>query len=156
MELWAGGDAYSLNGLGERMRPTNKLMHAAPFLTLLLLSHIALADDQFSARVEKAKAVKATPEGQRYEKALEEQVGVFASSIVQRCFPRDSKADTASFTLVGNVLPNRTLSRMEIRPVTKMSECFASGFVNSPFPQPPDSFGADGIPIEINMQITPP
>ena len=131
-------------------------MRAAYVLPLLLLtSSVASAGEAFEERVQRAKVVEESPEGKEYQQVLWKQIGDYTTTVMQQCFPKGIKADPDFFTLVGDVMPNRSLSNVELRPSTKMSECFAEGFGHAPFPKPPASFGEKGIPIEIEIKITP-
>ena len=71
------------------------------------------------------------------------------------CFPKDVKADTVFFVIIGDVLQNSGLLNVEVKPQTKMSECFAERLSRLTFPKPPDSFGEKGVPIVFDMKITP-
>jgi hypothetical protein len=52
-------------------------------------------------------------------------------------------------------MPDHSLSRIEVRPLTKLSMCFAEGIGSGEFPSPPDRFGASGMPIEMDMRMRP-
>lgn len=113
------------------------------------------AEDLFGQRVQRAKLVEESTEGMNYQKQLWDQVGNYTANVMQQCFPKNTKADTDSFTLVADVLHNCHLDQVEVKPKTKMSQCFADGFSRGAFPKPPESFSEDGMPIEIDFKITP-
>ena len=127
----------------------------AAFLVSISCAGVAHAQDSFDARVLHAKSVEESPDGKTYQTVLRKEIGDYTATVMQQCFREGTKADTPIFTLVGDVLPNRSISNVELRPRTKMSQCFVDGFQKAPFPQPPASFGKNGIPIEIDMKITP-
>lgn len=72
-----------------------------------------------------------------------------------QCFPPGLKVDTEHFTLVADILVNGTAARVQVRPDTKMAACFGKLFQVAPFPALPVYAGADGLPIFINIKITP-
>lgn len=125
------------------------------FIALLLATSAAVAADSFSARVHRAKLVEDSPSGKAYESVLWPQVGRYMATVMRRCFPTGTKPDTATFTMVADILPDRTLADADVRPRTRMSECFVNGFAHASFPELPKSFGERGIPIEIDMRVTP-
>jgi hypothetical protein len=122
---------------------------------LFMVWGVAIAGHSFSERVHRAKLVEESPDGKAYQQVLWTQIGDYTAAVMQQCFKKGAKADTSFFALVGDVLPNRSLSGVEVKPKTNMSQCFADGFSRASFPQPSASFGEDGIPIEIDMKIKP-
>ena len=124
-------------------------------LVLVLATSTALAADAFSARVHRAKVIEDLPSGKAYQAVLWQYVGRYTATVMTQCFPEGTRPDTTSFTMVANVLPDHTLSRIEVRPETKMSKCFLNGFKDAPFPVPPKEFGQRGMPIEIDMTVKP-
>jgi len=121
-----------------------------------LLAFVAFAEDEsFDARVQRAKLAEASPDGAAYQEILWKQVGDYTASVMQQCFPKGAKTDTNAFTLVGDVGYDSKLHKVEVRPVTPMSLCFANSFAAAPFPQPSKTFDAKGVPLEIDMKIKP-
>ncbi len=121
-----------------------------------LLPFVAFAEDEsFSARVQQAKLAEASPDGAAYQKILWKQIGDYTASVMQQCFPKGVKTDTNAFTLVGDVGHDSKLHKVEVRPATPMSRCFANSFAAAPFPQPSEAFDANGVPLEIDMKIKP-
>ena len=125
------------------------------FAFLLFIAVPASAADSFEARVQRAKTIEASLQGQAFQKVFWDHVGDYTAKAMQRCFPKDVKPDTEFFTLVADLTPGRALSMIEIQPATRMSQCFAQGFANAPFPEPPQSFGNEGLPLVIEMKIKP-
>ncbi|MEO7148710.1 MAG: hypothetical protein ABIY40_02035 [Rhodanobacteraceae bacterium] len=121
----------------------------------LFCANIVFAKSQFEARVQRAKAIEESPHGKMYEGVLWKQIGSYTATVMHQCFPVGTTPDAPFFTLVGDVLPDSSLANVEVRPKTKMSECFADGFGRASFPKPPESFGKAGVPIEIDMKIKP-
>lgn len=123
------------------------------FLAFIFATGAVIAADTFAARMNRAKIVEDSPSGKAFQTVLWPQVGSYTATVMQQCFPKGATPDTKAFTVVADILPNRTLSHAEVRPKTKMSTCFVSGFERAPFPTPPESFGERGIPIEIDMAV---
>lgn len=71
-------------------------------LASIPLFAVAGATD-FGARVQRAKLIEASPEGDAYQKKLWSSIGNQTATAMQECFPRKAKADTDEFTLVGDV-----------------------------------------------------
>jgi len=130
-------------------------MKTLSLVLILVVSSGALAGDSFGDRVKRAKLVEASADGRAYQQLMWEEVGEHTATVMQQCFPKGTKADTASFVLVANVLPSHALAGVEVQPETRMSRCFADAFSRASFPQPPPSFSEDGIPIVIEIRITP-
>ncbi|WP_329743342.1 peptidase C13 [Dyella sp. A6] len=124
-------------------------------LFLILTTTSAVAADSFSARVQNAKRIENSAVGKAYQTTLWDHIGHYGATVMTACFNNFSSSGTKPFTVVANILPNRTLSQVEVRPETKIAQCFINGFKHAPFPAPPASFGKSGIPIEIDMSIEP-
>jgi hypothetical protein len=123
------------------------------FVAFIFLASNAVAADSFATRVHEAKVVEASSSGKAYQPLLWQQVGSYTATVMRRCFPDGTRPDVTTFTLVADILPSRALSRVEVRPKTKMSACFASGFERAAFPALPESFGNRIMPIEIDMTV---
>jgi hypothetical protein len=124
-------------------------------LCFLLATGPAAARDAFDARVQRAKSIERSPDGKAYQQILWRQVGRYGTTVMQQCLPKGVKPDVDFFILVGDVMPDHSLSRIEVRPLTKLSMCFAEGIGSGEFPSPPDRFGASGMPIEMDMRMRP-
>jgi hypothetical protein len=109
----------------------------------------------FGARVQRAKLVEESPDGALYQKELWARVGNHAAAAMQSCFPRNVKADTTAFTLVGDVNRECHLDNVVVQPSTPMSRCFASAFSAAQFPELPEAFQDHGVPLVIEMKVTP-
>jgi hypothetical protein len=123
------------------------------FFVLILVTSAAMAADSFANRVHAAKAVEVSSNGEVFQTQLWQQVGSYTATVMQQCFPNGTTPDVTTFTMVADILPSRALSNVEVRPKTKMSTCFVSGFEHALFPKPPESFGIHGMPIEIDMTV---
>ena len=130
-------------------------MKIKTFILLFFITTLVQAADSFDARVQSAKDIEDSTEGRSFQKVLWGKAGDYTAKVMQRCFPKNEKTDTGSFTLVANLIPGGTLTKVEIQPVTKMAQCFAEGFSKAPFPEPPHSFGNEGMPLVIAMKIEP-
>jgi hypothetical protein len=121
------------------------------FLALTSLNVFAV--DSFDQRAEIAKKLEDTEQGQAYEKVLMGATGDYVAEAMHQCFPKDMKADTNRFVIVADLQANHSLTRIELRPQTKMTRCFAEKFVKAPFPDPPSYAGIGGLPIVFDMKI---
>lgn len=121
---------------------------------LMLASASVWASDSFEQRAEIAKKLEGTDQGQAYEKILMEATGDYVANAMHQCFPQDVKADTDRFVIVADLRASRTLTRVELRPHTKMAQCFLEKFIKAPFPNPPSYAGRNGLPIVFDMEIT--
>jgi hypothetical protein len=125
------------------------------FVSLLCIGEVQAQSPEFTQRVQHARTVLGSPEGDAYYKMFLSQLGNFVGGLMQRCFPRGTPADTPDFILVADVLPGEQLAKIDVQPRTKMTQCFAQGFSRASPPQPPASFGQEGVPVWIPMKITP-
>ena len=121
-----------------------------PIVTLLLVGWCvaALADD-FTARLAESKAVEASAEGTAFARILEP----FYGAAIRECIPPGSTDATnlGSFAFVGTLSGAGKLSNVEVRPKTRVSQCFASQLGRSQLPKPPKS----PYPVHVEMRITP-
>jgi hypothetical protein len=111
--------------------------------------------NDFGSRVQRAKLIEASSEGEAYQKQLWASAGNKAASAMQACFPRGVKVDTESFTLVGDVNNQHHLQNVEVHPSTPMSRCFAKRFSSLQFPELPESMHESGMPLVVDMKIIP-
>ncbi|GLQ98229.1 hypothetical protein [Dyella mobilis] len=130
-------------------------MKALLLAMLGLASASTTAKDSFDQRVSTASKLEETPQGQAYDKVLYGAIGNDVQKAMVLCFPKGTKADTGRFTLVATLLSNGSASDIEVRPATKMAKCFAAKFAAAPFPALPAYASEDGLPIFMDMQITP-
>lgn len=121
---------------------------------LVLASASVWAADSFEQRAEIAKRLEDTEQGQAYEKVLVGATGNYVANAMDQCFPQGLKADTDRFVVVADLQASRTLTRVELRPHTKMAQCFVEKFVKAPFPDLPSYAGLNGLPIVFDMKIT--
>lgn len=122
---------------------------------LFFIATVAGAGDPFNTRVQLAKSIENSADGQSFQKIFWDSAGDYTASVMQQCFPKSTKPDTSAFTLVANLIPRGALANVEVRPQTKQSLCFARGFRKASFPEPPENFGNEGMPLVIEMKITP-
>lgn len=140
----------------RHLAQTLERMKAISAFVLALIPLLAVAGpDDFGVRVQRAKLVEASSEGATYQKKLWSSIGNQTAAAMQECFPREAKADTDVFTLVGDVNDQCQLKNIELRPSTPMSRCFAERFTSLPFPKPPESMSERGVPLVIEMKIKP-
>lgn len=130
------------------------LMARFALVLILVLSVSARAGDAFDERVERAKALEDTPAGQAYQDAMWPKVQPFLQTLMEKCaVPDNRRADLRSFVFVGTLSSEGELTEIEVRPITEVSTCFAHGMTRAPFPKPPASLGAGGMPITFNMRL---
>lgn len=120
---------------------------------LVIASANVFAADPFEQRAEIAKKLEDTDQGQAYEKVLIGATGDYVANAMHQCFPKGVAADTRHFVIVADLLANRSLTRIEFRPQTKMTQCFVEKFAKAPFPDPPNYAGPNGLPIVFNMKF---
>jgi len=125
------------------------------FAVLMLVSATAAAAESFDQRVAIAKSLEDTPQGQAYDQILFGAIGEYIQKAMQKCFPRETKADTVRFTLVADILANKTAARVEVQPNTKMAACFRDKFVSAPFPALPAYAKEGTLPIFMDVKIEP-
>jgi hypothetical protein len=137
--------------LGKRKLLVNSslMINRAPFTVC------AHAADSFEERVAIAKKLQESDVGKAYEKVLIKAIGSYVATSMQQCFPAGVRADTDRFVLVADLLANQSLGRIEVRPDTKMTRCFAEKLAGAPFPRPPDHAEKDCIQIFFDIKITP-
>jgi hypothetical protein len=124
-------------------------------LAFALCGHALAAGETFEERLERAKQVEESTYGKDYIHAMWKAVDAQTSAAMHDCFRKGTTPDTSAFVLVANVLADRTLSGVEARPPTPMTQCFVERFVHADFPQPPEIFGDTGIPIVLEVSIHP-
>ena len=111
-------------------------------------------NDSFGSRIQRADIVEASQEGAEYQKSLWSKIGNNAASAMQNCFPKSKKTDATSFVLVGDVTKICHLENIEVRPNTPMTRCFAAKLSNNQFPEPPEAFIENGMPLVIKVRVT--
>lgn len=122
-------------------------------LPFLFFAASATAGDSFGDRVSQAKAFEHSTAGQIYQQKLWTAIGQDTASLMKSCFPSDSDPDTRSFTFVANVLLDGSLSDIAVKPRTRMTECFSSGFSSFSLPAPADATRATKLPLVIQMGV---
>jgi hypothetical protein len=127
-----------------------KEVAAILFLTGSLAAN---ASESFDDRVQRARALEETPLGSAYQDSMWPLLRPFIASLVKSCVPDDVNADLTSFVWVGTVTLEGKLSANEVQPETPLSECFARGMEQAPFPKPPEAVAREGMPVTFNMRL---
>jgi hypothetical protein len=123
-------------------------------IALLLLVSVSAYGAQFDERMYAGKAALSSPDGQKYEASWGQVMG----TVIHACVPPGSISPTnlGKFTFVANVASSGLVSDVEVRPVTKVSRCFAQKFSGSRLPPPPLADKKDSsFPIADEMVIAP-
>lgn len=120
---------------------------------LLSWSAVAMAapDDEFTTRVTQAKLTEGSLTGPDYQKALWAKIGNPTTDALKACIKSIPRANKAPFTLVADVQPNGTLSRVEVRPTTDVATCLLSSFAAWTVPPPPEA--PKPYPIEVDFTL---
>ncbi len=128
-------------------------MPALLALALLLGHPQAATSSDFADRVTRGRVVEAGPGGADYQRRLWQRLNEPTSAALKQCLRRHAPADKSPFTLVADVLPDGTPSRIEVQPATPVASCMADWFAGAPLPSPPPTAGA--YPVEIDFSIVP-
>lgn len=119
---------------------------------LVWLSSAALGDT-FQDRAALGKdAETAFP---AYRDAMQKAAGQALANGMEQCFDSNKPPSTVPFVLVADLLPDGQATRIEVRPQTNISTCFASALAAVRFLPPPEYPDHRAFPIEIEMRITP-
>lgn len=116
----------------------------------LLLTPTGFAAD-FDARVARAEARIATPEGHAYDMALVPAI----HAATTRCVPAGRAPARAAdaFTAVASVAPDGRVGDVQVRPQTPLSQCFARQLAATRLQPPPrHAAGSGGHPILIRVR----
>lgn len=116
-------------------------------LALCTLLPLAAAAGDFDRRVADARAAIATPAGHAYDMALVPAI----HAATTKCVPPGRRAAerSDSFTTVASVDRSGRVSRVEVRPVTALSQCFAGRLAAMRLQPPPPGRHPHPILIEI-------
>ena len=125
------------------------------FVVLVLTSASAAGTDAFDQRATIANTLEVTPQGRAYDQVLYAAIGGYMQKAMMQCFPRGAKVDVEHFTLVADILASGTAARVQVRPDTGMTACFAEKFRTAPFPGLPIYVSTGVLPIVIHMKIAP-
>ena len=94
-------------------------------LTMLILAPAssALAQDQLAAAQAAAKAGAESPEGKKFQEAVEQVFARDHSKSIQECAMNAKQADLASFDLLLQVDASGVVARALATPATGLAEC---------------------------------
>jgi len=124
-----------------------------PTVVLALFSASVLAAT-FEERVNKAKAVFETEDGEKYEQAL----GPYIHRAIKKCAPAGStsKENPGKFVLVVDVSAEGEMVNPSVDPETRTSICFSREFISNTLPAPPELIVADGFaPLVVEIYVVP-
>jgi hypothetical protein len=123
-------------------------------VVLCLLTPVVAFGDTFQDRVTSAKAAEAAPTYSQYENAMLKAVTPTLAGGMKHCFDSTKNPSTGAFVLVADLLPDGTATRIEVRPQTNISTCFAAAVAAIRFLQPPEYPGHQPFPIVFEMGIS--
>ena len=124
------------------------------YLALLLLMFALFTQaSEFSSRLRAGQMALSTPSGKSYEHSWGE---VMRASLTS-CVPigTRSTATLGTFTFVANVSSSGSVSDVEVRPVTAVSQCFAKYFGGAQLPAPPGIKHVGYLPVADSVDVTP-
>ena len=108
----------------------------------------------FEERLALADEISETVAGTKYENHLEPYI----HRAIASCIPPGStdEDNLGNFTLVADVQPEGVVTSLEVKPKTKVSNCFSINFASQNIPAPPESLLKNNLmPIAIEMNIVP-
>lgn len=119
---------------------------------LTLVAASAIAAD-FNERVTTAKRAEGSPQGVQYLQIL----GPAYGAAMRACLPPASSAseNLGKFELVADVASDGRLLNVDIRPVTRVSRCFAGELAAQTIAAPPKDNGVSTYPIYLAMEVAP-
>lgn len=123
-----------------------------PAACLVWLSSAAFGDT-FQDRVALAKAAEAAPVYSHYQNAMQEAAGQALADGMRHCFDSTKAPSTVPFVVVADLLADGTATRVEVRPQTNTSTCFAAAVAAIRFLSPPGYTGHRAFPIVFEMNI---
>lgn len=129
-------------------------MDWAKCIGLVLWCSVASAET-FEERVDRAKNAEKTEMYTQYEASMFNVIGDHLASTMRTCFATVENPNDLAFTLVADIQRAGNPSNVEVSPITNISLCFAEGFKQAMFPEPPYYPGDKGLPITIHMKIVP-
>jgi hypothetical protein len=122
-------------------------------LPLLLLASIAHGGQSFEDRVERANYLEKTAEGREYQDTMWPLVGPVLAEVTNRCVSEDPALEGQTLTLVVTVSVDGTPRDIEVQPRTKEAQCIANEIARAPFPKPPQTFSAGGLPLVFVLHL---
>lgn len=79
--------------------------------------------------------------------------GPAIAELMHNCVPDDPALEGQVFTLLVTISADGVPSNTEVKPQTKVTTCVARGIVRIPFPKPPHSISAGGLPLVFVLHI---
>ena len=145
--------------LYERRSPARHtaIVERMKLAALLLLAVISMSAHaaSFDDRVRIGKEIGNMAVYQPYQKTMYQSITNHLTNTIKRCFEETRNPQTEAFTLVADITSEGTARSVEIRPETNIARCFAKGFGEASFPQPPAVPGHDAFPIVIDLNMGP-
>ncbi len=121
------------------------LLLARLFASSLMLAGCAMSPDEFQVHRRQALKDSRTPEAQAYERDFYPAIGEDLTRLLQRCTAEFPAAGIDSFELVFKVDHWGEPKAILVNPMTRVSECVATGFWYFTFPHPDKRFGKTGL-----------
>jgi len=118
-------------------------------LALVAATATSARADRFDERVVNAKGASASKVGKTYEASLYP----FFGKAMTACIPpkAESPSNLGRFELIGSISGEGHLIDAQVRPRTRISECFQGKLSLYPLPSPP----TPGHPIYVEMDVVP-
>ena len=126
-------------------------------VAILLLAVVSMSAHaaSFDDRVRIGQEIGKMEVYQPYQKTMYQSITDHLTNTLKRCFEEMRDPQTEVFTLVADITSHGTARSIEIRPETNIARCFAKGFGEASFPQPPAVPGHDAFPIVIDLNMGP-
>jgi hypothetical protein len=129
-----------------------------PMLTIIAFALLAGAqpaapNDDFNARVQRAKMLEASATGPAYQKQFWDKTKQPMTEALRGCIASNMPADKSPFTLVADISPDGHPLNVDVRAPTPVARCLAGQFSVWTFPVPPKAEGSAPYPIEIDVSM---
>lgn len=109
--------------------------------------------DTFDDRVRIAEEAELADGYKWYQQEMYSEIGQHLANTMRGCFETIEDPETDTFYLVASVSDTGVANRIEVRPSTNISRCFAEGVEKAAFPKPPDFPDEGGFPVVIEMKM---
>jgi hypothetical protein len=144
-------DAIYPNGL-RTLQLNMDLMKPIAILLFAVISTSAHAAS-FEERVRIGRDIGKMEAYQQYQKTMYESIANHLTNTLKRCFDTIRNPETVAFTLIADITSEGVARSIETWPETDLARCFARGFGEASFPQPPVVPNLGGFPIVIDLNI---
>ena len=128
-----------------------KLAAILLFAVISISAHAASFDD----RVRTGRDIGKMEVYQQYQKMMYQSITNHLANTMKGCFETIRNPESEAFTLVADITAEGIARSIEIKPDTNIARCFARGFGEASFPQPPAVPGHAAFPIVIDLNMNP-